>query len=191
MPQRVIAVALLGALGCGATPATDDARVGAPPTCPAALRSAWTDDSLIHVCIPSTFVARGSHGFGLPMPAPSETVVFVTASGHASWRLDEPWPLHLATTTAEDTPDGITVDAWRSVPDTVAGVAVVVEMGLVSGGLQGLQRAPSLLIAAEPRASVRLVVQGFAPDTASLSVLRQIARTVWIAPLAGRPRPAS
>ena len=164
-------VALLGA--CVSSTAAP------PPHCISTWHPVWTADSSVALCIPPDFVSAGPNAWGRRKA--NGAFADLLSVQLLSWPQDSTtlsgWPPHLASG-PNCLADCATADSVTVHRDTVAGVQVSTEVGLVSGGEPGFRRHPFLVRGWTLTNTSRGFAQGWTTNPATLDTLRDILKTV-------------
>jgi len=161
---------------------TECAARSREPACPRSWHDGRTADLSMVLCIPPGF-KRSAGTEGVAWWARGR----ITSREHAWLRIDveappfdaDRWPPHLASG-PECGADCATADSVVEHLDTLAGIAVHVETGLVSGGFPGFRRQPALAAGWIIPTGARVWVQGLAPHGATLDTLRTALRSLML-----------
>lgn len=157
----------------------DQSSANCPPT--------WTrqsaPDSAVRLCTLPSFQPKASrlprsYAWQRPAGGPGDSdwvavALVKDSAGHEAW----PPPLSSA---AGCLTDCYTVDSSVVHTDTIAGTAVRIETGLVSGGNEGAHGAPRLVGGWETPGRTRVLLVGAARVAATLDTLRAMLRTLEV-----------
>jgi hypothetical protein len=179
--SKLASLSLLAVVGLAAN-CHSAPRFATRPGCPPAWIAAWSADSTVALCLPSTFARRGAHSWSRPgPPAPAGEFLSVKL---LRWPEDSSslhsWPPQLASPPSCQADCG-TADSVSVYRDSVAGFDARTEVGLVSGGQPGFRRAPMIISGWVLSPDRRGFAQGWASAAAILDTLRLAMRTVRVA----------
>jgi hypothetical protein len=155
--------------------------VAATPQCISSWLPTWTADKSVALCIPSDFVSAYPDAWGRPQP--NRGFSDFLSVKLLSWPQDSAfvsWPPHLASP-ADCFADCAIADSVVVHRDTIAGIEVSTEVGLISGGEPGFRKHPFLRVGWIVSTRSRAFAQGWATHPATLDTLRAMLRTVRIA----------
>jgi hypothetical protein len=158
-------------------------RLVAPtPNCVSSWHPVWTSDSSIALCVPADFVRADFGGWGRPGVG-TGFLDFLSVE-LLSWPRDSlslgQWPPHVASG-ANCLADCSTADSVTIHIDSLAGMEVRTEVGLVTGGEPGFHRKPVLEGGWIVKDSIRGFAHGWATHGATLDTLRSMLGTVRLA----------
>ena len=113
-------------------------------SCPASWRREWTADSSIALCVEPAFVRKDVHTWQRPEGKEGAAPRDLFSVELVTWPDDsaslQHWPPQLASG-PDCRADCITADSATSHTDRLAGLEARTEVGLISGGVAGLQRS--------------------------------------------------
>lgn len=159
--------------------------VASRPECAASWRAEWSADSAAALCVPPGFARlrdrpatwRREHD-GLVQALLAVHVDLPTAWERGE--IADRWPPALPPAGPCTYADCVMTDSLVAHVDTVAGVAVRVETGLLTGGAVGMRRHPTLVAGWDAPGARRVYVSGLADAPATLDTLRAALRTLRI-----------
>jgi hypothetical protein len=171
----IYVIVWLATSGCGPR-----RSIAAKPRCPSGWRPAWTADSAVAVCLaPSFRVVTDSAGrthFERGAPAhPGHAWFRIIADSALNSLLA--WPPRLGGERSCATTDCYVADSVVGHDDSLRDAVVHVQTGLVTGGLEGRRREPTLSGGGRAIDQRRVLVWGAAENSSTLDTLRQMLRT--------------
>lgn len=165
------------AWGCGRPPGPADSSA----RCPASWAEQASADSLVALCLPTTFgpgssQLGGAYTWKRPAQTPGDSdwvavVIVGDSTRHAMW----PPPL---ASSPDCITDCYTVDSAAVHADTIGSIPVRLETGLVTGGDERAGRAPRLVGGWITPRRTRILLVGAAERPGTLDTLRAALRTL-------------
>ena len=153
--------------------------------CPAGWLRHSSADAAVSLCLPGDFVQAGDDAWVRPAPArqlPTTdffSLKLLRLPGDSA--AAEPWPPRLV---AESgcTADCFSADSVVVHQDTLPGAEATTSIGLISGGIAGFNRRPTLVSGWIASDHMRVLAQGWSHTAATLDTLRQALRSVTVRP---------
>ncbi len=178
LPWRTVGLILLAfpVLGC-----VRKTHTAGEPTCSLSWQPQWSLDSSLAVCVPPGFVSdraarpdeitiKRYHPSNSALTSDLLTIALIPWSADSA-SIDWPPTLVSGPTCLLHC---MTVDSLISHQDTVGGIVVSTEVGLMSGGMMGWQRKPGIKAGWILSAYRRGWGQGFAENSSTLDTLRHV-----------------
>jgi hypothetical protein len=153
--------------------------------CPDGWLHHTTADAAVSLCLPGDFVQAGDDSWVRPAPAKQlPTTDFFSVklfrlpadSGAVS-----SWPPSLGQQ-GPCTADCLAADSVTVHQDTLPGALATTTTGLISGGIAGFNRRPTVISGWVVNDRLRVLAQGWSHTAATLDTLRRALRTITLRP---------